>query len=202
MESGLRLYPTERQAGRLRDEPLLKLLRKNPHKGLEAVMKDHMGLVYAIVANKLNVVCAKEDVEECVSDVFYQLYEQRNRIDPAKGSVRAFLCVLAKRRAIDVFRLKTGKYTAMPLDGEPPEDLPDDFRVEDSFDSQEERGLLLQTIKGLGEPDSEILIRKYYLGESTKQIAARFSMTVNAVDLNLFRSRKKLKEILGGTHNG
>lgn len=49
---------------------LLKLLLTRPEKGLEVLMDSYMGLVYAVVADKLLGVIAINDIEECVSDVF------------------------------------------------------------------------------------------------------------------------------------
>ena len=51
----------------------------------------------------------------------------------------------------------------------------------------------MDAVKGLGEPDSEIIIRKFYLGESSKQISDRLSMTVSAIDTRTSRALKKLR---------
>ena len=86
------------------DDELIRLLKTNPEKGLEKLMNTYMGFVYTIVFNKLNSICSQEDIEECVSTVFYEAFQCRNNIDPAKGSIKSFLGVLAKRKAIDRFR--------------------------------------------------------------------------------------------------
>ena len=51
----------------------------------------------------------------------------------------------------------------------------------------------MDAVKGLGEPDSEIIIRKFYLGENSKQISDRLSMTVSAIDTRASRALKKLR---------
>lgn len=47
----------------------------------------------------------------------------------------------------------------------------------------------------------EIIVRKYYLLESSKEIADRLQISVNAVDIRIHRALKKLKSILGGKEN-
>lgn len=51
------------------DEPLLNLLKNNPSADLEILMNDYIGLISAIVRNKLYSVYANEDIEDCISDV-------------------------------------------------------------------------------------------------------------------------------------
>ena len=57
---------------------------------------------------------------------------------------------------------------------------------------------VFEAIKDLGELDSEIIIRKFYLSEPSKKIAKKLGMTVSAVDTRTHRALKKLREILGG----
>jgi hypothetical protein len=71
------------------DNEFLILFKKKPEKALERIMDVYAGLVYTIVFDKLSTVCSKEDIEECVSDVFYQLYNQRDKLNMQKGSIKA-----------------------------------------------------------------------------------------------------------------
>ena len=62
---------------------------------------------------------------------------------------------------------------------------------------KETRAQLIETIKKLGEPDSEIFIRKYYLGESTKEISKVLKIKGNTIDKRVSRGLGKLKKLLG-----
>ena len=61
---------------------------------------------------------------------------------------------------------------------------------------EEQKKKLLEAVKSLGSPDSEIIVRKYYMGESSKEIAEKLSLTVNAVDTRTSRALKKLRSII------
>jgi RNA polymerase sigma-70 factor (ECF subfamily) len=84
------------------EKELCSLLIQNPEKGLEKIMDQYMAFVYTIVYGKLSSICNKQDIEECVSDIFYEIYRARNIIDLEKGSLKSYLAVLSKRTAIDV----------------------------------------------------------------------------------------------------
>ena len=173
---------------------LLEDLKSDAEKGLVQLMDTYMGLVYTIVRNKLRTICSKEDIEECVSTVFYEFYKQRDSIDLNKGTIKSYLCVIAKRRAIDLYRENTKSFnntvqsansTIEPDSGEIIPDI-------------ETRYVLIEAIKKLGSPDSEIFIRKYYLGQSTKNIAQVFGIKENTIDKKVSRGLIKLRESLGG----
>ncbi|RII35274.1 sigma-70 family RNA polymerase sigma factor [Clostridium chromiireducens] len=179
------------------DIELLKLLHDKPEEGLKVMMDSYMALIYTIILNKLSGTYSKEDIEECVSDVFFQVFHYKNRIDLEKGSIKAFLAVVAKRKAIDMYR-KNKNNNHIPI-----EDLPEDLysMVDDVANSlllKESKSVLINAIKSLGEPDSEIVIRKYYLYQSSKDISSDLGIKVNTIDKKVSRCIQKLKNVLGG----
>jgi len=177
------------------DSKLLELLRKDPDKGIEAIMKAYMALVYKSVEGKLSV---REDIEECVSSVFYEIYKDRGKIDLLKGSLIGYIATLSKRKAIDYYRRNMkdmGK--VVPLEYYDGENVIATIDNANKYMDKETRTQLIDTIKKLGEPDREIFIRKYYLGESTKDIAKALNIKENTIDKRVSRGLGKLKKLLG-----
>ncbi len=129
------------------------------------------GLVYYIASSKLAGLCAREDIEECVIDVFHAVYRQRTSIDLEKGSVKAFIAVIAKRKAISICRGIINKGQTLSLDEVSCSTLLDSNDTEQLILDKEYQSEMIRVIRSLGEPDSEIFIRKYYFGQSTKSIA-------------------------------
>ncbi|EPR09482.1 sigma-70 family RNA polymerase sigma factor [Ruminiclostridium papyrosolvens] len=180
------------------DKKILDLLKEKPEKGLEKLINTYSGLVYTIIYNKLNQYFSVEDIEECVSSVFYEVYKNRSVIDLSKGTLKAYIAVLSKRRAIDLFR-KNSKHVINQISLET-QDLEDCavnrlFNVEDEVDA-ETKDMLIQAIKALGEPDSEIFTRKYYLGQNSKEISGLMGIKQNTVDKRLSRGLLKLRAIV------
>lgn len=182
------------------DDEILKLLQRRNDKGLELMMNTYMGFVYAIVNNKIAAVCTREDVEECVSDVFYELYKNSEKVDLQKGPLKAFLAIVAKRKAIDVFRKyqrQNSKVVSIETISEiQPIDIDSDN--EKIFSSKETRSKIIEEIKALGEPDSEILIRKYFFEQQSKEISEVMGIKVNTIDKKVSRALVKLKKIWEG----
>jgi len=184
----------------LSDNEIIKLLINSPERGLETLMNTFIGLVYTIVYSKISGICSKEDIEECTSDIFYEIYKNRSSINLEKGSIKAYLSVIAKRKAIDIFR-KSSKGIGRNLsidDMDYDSIAAENSDVEKLVVESESKAILIKAIKTLGEPDSEIIIRKYYFGQSTKLIAKSLKLKENTVDKKVSRGLNKLKQSLGG----
>ena len=176
------------------EKELLSRLLQTPEQGLEVIMDHYMAFVYTIVHGKLSGVCKKQDMEECVSDIFFEVFRTRSLIDLEKGSLKAYLAVLAKCRAIDVFRRHKGNAGDVSLD----EFDHDWIASKDSVTDSEMGDILVGEIKALGEPDSQIIIRKYYFGQHAKAIARALGLKENTVNKRASRALAKLKDALGG----
>ena len=53
----------------------------------------------------------------------------------------------------------------------------------------------------LSKPDREIIVRKFILGQSSKEIAAILGLSVSNVDTRTHRAIKKLKKELGDDYD-
>lgn len=182
----------------LSDEELYLLLEQSPEKGLEKIMDQYMALVHTIVYGKLSGLFNKYDIEECVSDIFYEVYKNIKLIDLEKGSFKAYLAVLAKRRAIDFYRKQKRNVSNLSMNEFDSAWMVSDVDIDKSVIEDETSEILIRAVKELGEPDSQIMIRKYYFGESTKAIAKILGIKENTIDKKVSRALGKLEKILGG----
>lgn len=184
----------------MEDKKLLRLLDKDPSTGMDELIDQYAGLVYAVVRGKLaDYHYVSTDIEDCVADTFSEFYIGLGGFDPKRSSIKSYLCVLARNNAIDLLRRRTKENLNISIDAD------DSFlQIRDDFDiisELEERvlvGEVFRAIKDLGEPDSSIIIRKYYFGESSKEIARKIGMTAVNVDTRAHRALNKLKKLFGG----
>lgn len=176
----------------MQDTELLEMLRQNPENGLKHLMKQYGGLVYAVVKRNLPSSACIADIEACAADVFSELYLDLDKYDPSKGSLKAWLCVIARHNALDLTRRNTEH---LPLDEELGA-VSDGTSLESDLEYQELRRAVLDEVKSLGEPDREILLRKFYLGESSKDIAKALKISVSVVDTRTSRAVEKLRNSL------
>ena len=181
------------------DRELLRLLEQDPESGVRQLTRQYAGLVFSIISGRARGTASAEDLEECAGDVIFEVYRRRESIDPGKGSLRAFISVVARRRAVNLYR-KTAR-EAGRRSGELPEEAAGPGFEEALMDAEERRSLT-EKVRSLGEPDSEIIFRKYYFGQKSKEIAADLGMTPGAVDTRLSRAVGKLREMFGGEKDG
>ena len=181
----------------MEDAKLLRLIRKDPSAGMEQLMDQYAGLIYAVVRGRLaGSYCLSTDIEDCVADVFCEFYAELDRYDPTLSSIKSYLCVLARHKAIDLLRKRARQSGDISLDGEV--QIADDIDIESELEESELRREVFDAINALGEPDTSIIIRKYYLGESSAEIAKALDLTVSNVDTRAHRALNKLRNLFGG----
>ena len=192
----------------LSDQEILALLDTKPEKGIKKLTQAYGGLVYAIVRGRFSGLLSEQDAEECVCDVLYEAYEKRERIDLRDGTLKGFLALTAKRRAIDRCRQAMRRGNVLSLDDETVKEPDSGEDLQHSLELEALRTVLAEEINALGSPDSDILIRKYYYGQRSREIAKALGMKENTVDQRARRSLEKLRkqenlmQLLGGGYHG
>lgn len=169
-------------------DAITDLLLHNPEQALSQMLGAYTGLVYHAASAVLGRQ-AREEIEECVSDTFLAVYQRRNALDFSKGSVKAYLCATARNLAIDRLNQRA-RSAAEPLD----EFAASPEQTDAAALANLEKSELVRRVKSLGEPDSTILICRYYFNMRTKEIAKKVGLKENAVDQRLRRALIKLKQ--------
>lgn len=72
----------------------------------------------------------------------------------------------------------------------------DQMGIADGILEENVRRTLLAAVHALGEPDREILIRRYYYNQKPKEIALALDLSVKLVDNHRYRTKLKLREVL------
>lgn len=184
----------------MQDDELMNILKTDPNTGMTLLLAQYAGLIYSVVKHKLaGQTFCDADIEHCVADTFSEFYCDLDKFREAAGSIRAWLCVIARHNAFDRLRRYKKEAGTLSLDAEGIAEPQDEtFSVEETLITKEFKEELLREIKALGEPDSTILLRKYYLSESSKEIAERLNLTVSSVDTRAHRAIQKLRNFFGG----
>ncbi|MBE6849656.1 MAG: sigma-70 family RNA polymerase sigma factor [Ruminococcus sp.] len=195
---------TKRRRHNMTDAEWYSLLQTSPREARRVLIEQYANLVYAIVRNKLGGVASREDIEDCVSDVFVALFEQTQSYRPENGSLKGYLSTIAKRTAIDAWRRLTYRQNiTSSMDEDETLVLPaaqDDTEQEVMEKFRNKR--LWEIIKGLGEPDTAIIIRQYFYEQTAKEIGNALSMTAAAVQKRSIRARARIKELLQAEQEG
>ena len=177
------------------EQELCKWLQIKPEDALPILIDRYSGLVASVLRAKGGGFLQKEDLEELASDCFLSLYEQREQLDLSKGSIASLLGVIAQRKAVDYLR-KLSRRPHSQLLGD--DDIFASAVQPDQTQALADRDALLKAVRDLGHPDADIIFRRYYLGQTHKQIGDALGLSENAVTKRLRRSLQKLKSKLEG----
>ena len=85
---------------------IAQLSSGNPETFID-IMQAYNKLLWVIVGGVLKDVGTNEDIEECISDVYVNFWKRSDAYDARKGSLKTFLAVMAKRKALDKYRQLT-----------------------------------------------------------------------------------------------
>ena len=147
-------------------------------------------LLWSIAGAILNNIGSIQDVEECVADTFIYLWENPQKFDPQRGTLKSWLSIIAKTKAIDRCRVITKSNTVSLEDTL----LIDGFGIVDDIIQEETRRALIAAVNALGEPDREILVRRFYYDQKPKEIALALNMSVKQINNHLYQTKLKLRE--------
>lgn len=179
------------------DQELKNYMKRSPEECMKAIFDEYCNYVYIIAANKLKSCGSAEDVEECVSDVFAEVFRKMEQLGEREGDLKGFIGVVARRRVIDMFRkLSIKAYRTVSAEDEAIGEIPSGENVEGSYEVSERNSILLDKIKELGEPDTSIIIKQYYYNMTAAEIGKAISMSAAAVQKRSVRARQKLKMML------
>lgn len=187
---------------KLRDNKIVKLIKNQEEEGLKALSEKYEKLLVYIATGILGNNW--EDIEECVNDTYLKVWKHIEDFDFQKASFKTYLSVIVRNTSINRLR-KISKIEGM-AQKEELSDLAAEYvdqkqNVELSMEHKENMEVLNRIIGGLKKKERELVLRRYYYFQSSKEIAFHMGMSVNAVDSKLSRLRKQMKkeyDILAG----
>lgn len=163
---------------------------------LEMFVEKFGAYVKAIIVNKIGGVASREDIEDCISDVFLEVCKNPDNLPASDNETKYFIGTIAKRRAVDYFRRISCKNNNC---GGTDEDImltPDKTNIEEEADKKALNSALWNAVQSLGEPDSAIIIYRYFYRRKAHEIGKILSLSPAAVHKRAQRAEKKIRDIL------
>ncbi len=176
----------------MKDETIIAAIAAGDADMMNHVINKFSRLLWPIAGAVLKNAGSEQDVEECVADAFIYLWEHPERFDPGRGTLKSWLCIVARSRAVDRYRQITRRST-VPLEEAA---LSDGLGMQEQLMREETRRELLAAVNALGEPGREILVRRYYYNQKPREIALALNMTVKQVDNSLYSTKRNLRQRL------
>ncbi|GAU78873.1 sigma-70 family RNA polymerase sigma factor [Fusibacter sp. 3D3] len=171
----------------MNDEILYRRLLMRDQQALSAVLNQYGGLLKYIIGN--TVVLTAEEIEECMSDALFLIWQRIEKYDNTKASLKSWIIMVTRSAAIDYYR-KTAKHKKTVFI----EEVSSTLIFQEAFDllSIEE---IIERLQMLPPPDNEIFYDRFILGENMDRIADKHEISKENAYKRITRGRLKLKEI-------
>ncbi len=174
------------------ENELISEIKKRNLNAYEFLIREYTKPVYYLTYNILNIGNSKEDIEECVADVFLEVWLKINKFDSERSNFKTWVLILTKYKALAYKRKLKKNYV---------ENI-DDYQIEETDTiekhviDRETQKKLIETINSFNKMDKELFIRRYFCDEKISDIMQSLGLSRSAIDNRLLRGRKIIKEVL------
>jgi RNA polymerase sigma-70 factor (ECF subfamily) len=152
-------------------------------------------LARSVYASALGVLGDKSAAQDVVQDVFIELWARPDRYDPAAGTLRAYVTVLARHRAVDLVRSELRRVArqershrlrpATPAAG-----------VDDELMAAETVSLVRAAVQRLPASQRQVVEKAYFEGLTYREVARAVGIPEGTAKSRLRLALAKLEEML------
>jgi RNA polymerase sigma-70 factor (ECF subfamily) len=154
---------------------------------------DQLGsAVYGAALRVLGEWTAAQDIAQ---DVFVELWSHPDRYDPAAGSLRTYLTVLARRRAIDMVRSELRRIARQERNHRltPHQGI---ASPSDEVEAAEAAGVVRAAVRLLPDSQREVVELAYFGGLSYREVALAIGIPEGTAKSRLRLALAKLESVL------
>lgn len=161
---------------------------------IEKLMDLYMGSVYGVAKSILIDSGSEQDIEECVQDVFIYAWNNMDKFDETRGSMKTWLLILCKYKALNIKKALMKKNKVVDFEDLQLSSMED---IEESILYKERKAEILDALNSFTPAGKEVFLRRYFMEQTIDSICTQMDLSRQAVDNRLWRGKKKLREILG-----
>ncbi|HTX42468.1 MAG TPA: sigma-70 family RNA polymerase sigma factor [Acidobacteriaceae bacterium] len=174
------------------DSALVERMMAGDENALSTLYDRYSGMLFAVLVRILKDTHAAEEV---LQDLFLQLWRSAARFDAKRGSLPAWLMVIARNRAISRLRGRERLLVQDDDDGFSMENLPAAVNLEDEASRAELTRKVRAAMAALPEEQREAVELAYFEGMTQTEIAARTGSPLGTVKSRVRAAMQSLKQI-------
>lgn len=158
---------------------------------LEKIVDEYNNYVEKIIENMANPYLAKEDKEEILSDTFFILWKNKEKLEDNK-LLSSYLAGITRNLVKEKARVVRIHDNLQDYENY----FSDGKNMDMLCEQREKTKFIKETIEQMKEEDIEIFKSYYYGAKKIKEIAKIFNISEFNVKTKLYRIRKKIKQEL------
>lgn len=158
---------------------------------IETIIKEYSGYIYTSIINMSSNILKDEDIEEIISDVFFILWKNKDKLKPT-DRVNFYLVGIAKNLLKEKYRKQKQNFNIDDYENY----FSNDKTLEEVYEEKAKMQILQKELNLLSENDKKIFRLFYYGNKKTKEIAKEMNMNDITVRSRLHRIKKQIKKDL------
>ena len=190
----------EQEARALDDRTLVTAIAHQQEDAFERLYDRYQTMVYHLAFKVLN---SRENAEEVVYEVFWQVWREAARYDVHRGSVGAWLATLARSRSIDALRARRNDpileedLETRPIGTDPAQS------PEETTSIGQRAGIVRAALDNLPSEQRLALEMAFFRGLTHAEIAEQLQEPLGTIKTRIrsamLRLQARLRPLLGGT---
>lgn len=176
------------------DSTLIERVMAGDESALSAIYDRYSPMLFGLLARILQDRHAAEDL---LQDLFLQLWRGAGKFDASRGSLPAWLTVVARNRAISQLRGARNRELLEENDGDYANIFVSDQNIEDEAARAELARNLTTALGTLPAEQRHTLELAYFEGMTQSEIAARTGCPLGTVKTRVRTALQSLRQIIG-----
>ena len=141
----------------------------------------------------------KREAEDLVHDVFLEMWKRADSYDTERGSVRAWIMLRLRSRALDRVKSVRATRTVLTDPGSIPSPV---FLSEADLSLSPDRRRVVDALRKLPEEHQRVIQLAYFDGQTSSEIATCLGLPIGTVKSRMAAALTRLRESLVPTRRG
>jgi RNA polymerase sigma-70 factor (ECF subfamily) len=174
----------------------LRRIKNGDKEAMKLLYRKYKNLLFGMI---VSILKDREEAEDCLQEVFTQIWEKADYFDSEKGRAYTFIVTMARNKAIDRTRSKQFKqadiadntindFTIIPES--------DEKNPHEAMEFRERAAIVRNALQKIPEKERELLIVSYYKGLSQSQIAEKMDIPLGTVKYRMRQGMIKLRDYI------
>lgn len=186
----------DQQQAEMTGRELIERMAQQDQLALQEFYDRYNKLVFSFV---LKVLSCRNEAEEVVLEVFWQVWQQSNQYNQTRGTISAWLVMMARSRAIDRRRARERAGNILYIvDNSEFQDTHQDSGLdpEEQFYNLEQREAVLSALAEMGDKQRKAIELAYFSGLSQSEIATQLQEPLGTIKTRIRAGVQILRERL------
>ncbi|GAA0076658.1 sigma-70 family RNA polymerase sigma factor [Clostridium sp. CTA-5] len=174
----------------MEDKLIIKYIKKSNEKGLELLVEKYGGLIKGVINRYLFKLQSYE--EECFDDILLSIWNNIDKFDEDKNSIRNWIISISRYKSIDYKRKYLSKLINQKVDINL---IKDNKAIDEDLLEEEINNEINELLSNLNDMDRQIFSKICFKEMDVSEISKEMNLKNSYIYNRISRGRNKLRKI-------